>query len=245
MVVAELFVMRQIAGASPIAQRHNQTRTGSVAADARGSLDVLGGVLGLADDEHQPEPLHVDTDLQHRGGQHHVERRLLAGGHLLAFTLSGHSRLEGFGGVIVGVELQPQPVQCAAYLRRRDPCGEFAGVQQAERGPVSGWESGVFAGALDSILNVVTHVAGHARQLAGGVEVSDQRQVRVGGDAAAVQQQLPGGKQHLRDANLGASQTDSLRAYSDVAAAGRCLGDRDFAGEVGVGDVEHLGREDF
>src|SRR6266498_1654211 len=73
-VVPELLEMSQIPWPGPISERDHQARSCRAAADPGGRLDVLGGVLRLSDDEHQPEPLDIDADLEHRGRKHHVIR---------------------------------------------------------------------------------------------------------------------------------------------------------------------------
>ena len=69
MEVAELLVVGQVAGAGPVAQGHHEAGPGGVAPHAGGGLDVLGGVLGLAHDEHEAEAADVHAHLEHGGGQ--------------------------------------------------------------------------------------------------------------------------------------------------------------------------------
>ena len=58
------------------------------------------------------------------------------------------------------------------------------------------------AGPLDPGRDVVHHVAGHAGELPGRVEVADERHVGVGGRAGLVEQQLACRQQHLGDPDL-------------------------------------------
>jgi hypothetical protein len=104
----------------------DQSWPACLSADAGRRLDVLGGVLRLADHEHQPEPGDIDADLQHRGGQHDVDRQpvavlrrdrlppLLPGGDVL-----GDDRAAPRHGVQLRVELD---------LQVREHVGDVAGV---------------------------------------------------------------------------------------------------------------------
>ena len=74
-VVLEVLVVRQVAGPGPVVEGHHQAWLVGGPADAGGRLDVLGGVLGLAGHDHQPEPGHVHADLQHARGQHDIDRK--------------------------------------------------------------------------------------------------------------------------------------------------------------------------
>ena len=100
------------------------------------------------------------------------------------------------------------------------------------------------AGLADAVCDVVGEVAAHAGQLAGGVEVADERHVRVGGVAVLVEQQLPGEQQHLGDPDLGAASAGRRGRRPRGTPPGVLSVDRHLLGEERVGDVEHLRRED-
>ena len=73
-VVPELLEVREVPRSRPVAEGDHQAGPVAVPADPGGGLDVLSGVLRLADDQHQAEPGDVHAHLQHRGGEHYVER---------------------------------------------------------------------------------------------------------------------------------------------------------------------------
>ena len=62
-------------------------KAGVLSAHAAGRLDVFGTGRGLSHDGHEPEPVHVQSDGDHVGCQHHVKRLevLVAEGHLQMF----------------------------------------------------------------------------------------------------------------------------------------------------------------
>ena len=73
-IVIERLVVRQIPRPSPVVQRDHQARTFRIASDPGRGLDVLGGGLGLADDDHRTEARHVNADGDHVGRQQQVDR---------------------------------------------------------------------------------------------------------------------------------------------------------------------------
>ena len=132
--VTELLVVGQVAGPGPVAQGDDEAGTVRIPAHAGGGLDVLGGVLGLADDEHEAEPGDVDAHLEHGGRQDYVVgvgRRLPA---LDALSCAGchHRRCLGSGGVDFRVEAEGHAVQGGGDVCRGDAGGQFAQVQGAE-----------------------------------------------------------------------------------------------------------------
>ena len=74
--VLEGLVVRQVARPGPVEHREDQARRAPP--DAAGRLDVLGGGLRLAGDDHEAEPGHVHPDRDHVGGQQHVDGPPLA-----------------------------------------------------------------------------------------------------------------------------------------------------------------------
>ena len=58
-VMLERLVVRQVTGPGPIEDRADQARRVRVPPDPAGGLDVLGGRLRLAGDDHQAQPPHV------------------------------------------------------------------------------------------------------------------------------------------------------------------------------------------
>jgi hypothetical protein len=104
----------------------------SSAADAGGRLDVLGGVLRLAGDDYQPEPRHIHPDLQHGGGQHHVNRGVLTAERLgdermrlslfpPGLTELGRESFPAGQGVHHRIEPVLQPPRDRRDVSRRDP----------------------------------------------------------------------------------------------------------------------------
>jgi hypothetical protein len=75
----ELLVMRPVARLVDIEQGHHEAGLLRLAPDARGRLNVLGGGLRLALNDHQPEATDVETDGDHVGGHGHVDRILPRG----------------------------------------------------------------------------------------------------------------------------------------------------------------------
>ena len=117
--VAELLVVREVPRTRPVAQRDDEPGAIRITADPGCGLDVLGGVLGLADDEHEAEPGDVDAHLEHGGRQDHVVgvgRRLPA---LDALPCAGrrHRRCLGSGGVDFRVEAEGHAVQGGGDVR--------------------------------------------------------------------------------------------------------------------------------
>jgi hypothetical protein len=79
---AEALEVGQVAGPSPLVDGEDETRPVRVAADPGGGLDILGGVLGLPGDQHQPQAGDVDTNLEHAGCQQHIHGK----GHAVGTT---------------------------------------------------------------------------------------------------------------------------------------------------------------
>src|SRR5688572_17537607 len=61
-VVAEALVVRSVPGLVDVQNRDDEPGFGRIAADAARRLDVLRVALGLAEDDHQPEPGDVEPD---------------------------------------------------------------------------------------------------------------------------------------------------------------------------------------
>jgi hypothetical protein len=72
----------------------------------------------------------------------------------------------------------------------------------------------------DPCRDVVIQVAAHAGELPRGVEVANNRHVRVGGFAIPVEQRLARDEQDLGEADLGGLDADPVRADAKVTAAG-------------------------
>ena len=79
MVVPEALVVRAVARLVDVEQRDDEPGSLVVAADAARRLDVLGVRLGLAEHDHQPEPLDVEADRDHvrRDGAVHALRLIM------------------------------------------------------------------------------------------------------------------------------------------------------------------------
>ncbi len=77
-VVLELLPVGEVSRPGPVRQREDHARgLVVVATDPGRRLDVLGGGLGLTDDDHHPEAGDVDADGDHVGGQHKVDAMVL------------------------------------------------------------------------------------------------------------------------------------------------------------------------
>ena len=72
----EVLVVGEVAAAARVVHRDDEP--GHTTSDARGGLDVLGARLRLTHDDHQPEPVDVDADRDHVGGQDDICRVDLA-----------------------------------------------------------------------------------------------------------------------------------------------------------------------
>ncbi len=227
--VAELLVVGQVAGPGPVAQGDDEAGTVRIPAHAGGGLDVLGGVLGLADDEHEAEAGDVHAHLEHGGGQDDVV---------------GFRRGLGGGRVDARVEGERHPVQGGSDVGGGDARGELSQVQSTESRTAATRQAGVTAGLGQAGLDVVLDVAGHAGQLPGGGEVSDERHVGVGGGPEPVEEELGSGHDGLGGLDLGGGQAYPGGGQAHVEAPGVGVVDLDGAGEEGVGGVEDLGRKD-
>ena len=114
-----------------------------------------------------------------------------------AFAVVG-DRLPACRGVELRVEADLQPLERRADVGRGDARGELlrwssmpdAGAIRSDRPLRRPWRA-------DPGGDVVVEVAAHAGELPGGVEVADERHVRVGRRAVAVEQRLPGQQQDL------------------------------------------------
>ena len=140
--------------------------------------------------EHETEPGDVDTDLEHRCGEDDVVR-------VDAALVDLHALLEQFpaltpalGRVEGGVEGDRHLVEGLGDPGAGDSRGELVDVEGAEVRAGATWQAGRWAPLGQGGLDVVLHVAGHACQFAGGVEVADEGQVRVGGRTATVEDEL-------------------------------------------------------
>lgn len=69
----EAFVVRAVARAMDVEQGHHQAGAVRVATDAAAGLDVFGAGLGLAENDHQPQPGDVEADRDHVGGQGDID----------------------------------------------------------------------------------------------------------------------------------------------------------------------------
>jgi len=72
MIVFERFVVRKVPRARPGQDGIDDTWVGPT--DPTGGLNVCRRVLGLAIDDHEPYPIHVDTDRKHIGREYDVDR---------------------------------------------------------------------------------------------------------------------------------------------------------------------------
>ena len=244
--VAELLVVGQVSGPGPVAQGDNEAGTVRVPAYAGGGLDVLGGVLGLADDQHEAEAGDVHSHLEHGGGQDDVVgvRRGLSPLHLLARLHScGRGSLSS-GGVGARVEGERHAVKGGGDVGGGDTRGELTQVQGTKCCAAAARQAGVAAGLGQAGLDVVLDVAGHAGQLPGGGEVADERHVGVSGGPEPVEEELGAGHDSLGGLDLGGGQTHSGGGQAHVEAPGVGGVNRNRAGEEGVGGVKDLGRED-
>ena len=194
-----------------------------VAADARRRLDVLGGVLRLADHQHQAEPGHVDADLQHGGGEHDVVRLRSpqGGGCLLGLAwrrvaLGGSRRVPRVlqRSLLNGSESLSRVLEISS-AEIREVSSPISSRVQVVRAPRE--RLGV---AGDARGDVVVEVAAHAGQLPRRAEVADGGQVGVGRVAVLVEELLPGEQQHLGDPDLGEGQPDAVGADAEVLPAG-------------------------
>ena len=141
-----------------------QTKPGHVTTDAARGLDVLGRALGLTGHHHQPEPLHVDADGDHVGGEHDVDRTSDS-------VLSGPSAREAVeppsGSRISGMsELDPREVSSSIVPYVSVARAQVARLAASSRGR--------------RVSHVVIDQSPHATELAQRVEVADQRHPRVG-----------------------------------------------------------------
>ena len=79
MVLVEAFVMREVARACPVIERHDQTRRARLSSDPTGRLDVFRACLGLtADDLRVPETKFDVSDGAWAGSTGGYLMRLLA-----------------------------------------------------------------------------------------------------------------------------------------------------------------------
>ena len=72
--LAEALVVGPVARLVEVQDGDDEAAAVVIAADAAGRLDVFGGGLGLALDQHEPEPRDVEADGDHVGGERHVDR---------------------------------------------------------------------------------------------------------------------------------------------------------------------------
>src|SRR5699024_3012401 len=172
-VVPELLEVRHISRACPIGQRYDKTRLVFVAADARGRLDVFGGVLRLADHEHQAESWHVDADLEHRGSEDDVVGLLTPWRRRLA-RFFGLDECLAMVGATLGApspgERPRQLVECLGNVFGGDARGELADLKALTVGGAPGERFGL---ASDAYGDVVIEITPHASEFAGGREVAD------------------------------------------------------------------------
>ena len=97
-VVLEALVVGEVAGPGPVEDGADEA--GRAAADPARGLDVLGGGLGLAGDDHEPEAADVHAHGDHVGREEHVERD----GPVLALARSAQLLLCGIEGGLETVE---------------------------------------------------------------------------------------------------------------------------------------------
>ena len=110
MVVPEALVVGAVARLVDVEERHDEPRPLVVAADAARGLDVLGVRLGLAEDDHQPEPRDVEADRDHVRGDGAVHTLL----DLVEAALQAPPRL---GHLVGGARARSAPPP------RRSSCG--------------------------------------------------------------------------------------------------------------------------
>ena len=134
-------------------------------------------------------------------------------------------RLPACRGVDLGVEADLQLLERRADVGRGDARRELGDLQHPDAGQPVGQALEVAVPA-DPGGDVVVEVAAHAGQLAGGVEVADERHVRVGRRAVTVEQGLPGQQQDLGEPDLRRLQPHPVRADPEVAPPGVARGDR-------------------
>src|SRR5262245_7778534 len=65
--------MREIAWASPVIERHDQSWRGRLTPHSTCGLNVLGGCLRLPHDRHESEAVDIDPDGNHVARQHSVD----------------------------------------------------------------------------------------------------------------------------------------------------------------------------
>ena len=228
----EGLVVREVARARP--REHRTDQAGKGTAHAAGGLDVFRRALGLTVDGHQAQAIHVHTDRQHVGRQHHVD-----GASVTLVPL----RHELAGGRIErSLELDLQMVEILRDVLTGDARGQLADVVHAalrERGSLDH----AHLHAVGTCLHVVLGQAPHPAQFAQGVEVADHRHVRVGGLAEAVEQGLGRGEEGGIDADQHRRPRAAGRTHTQIAPPWSLL-DRALHREVVVFHVQAMRRED-